>query len=215
MVKVYTSIERYERVLSFVDNFFWPVLVLPTFGGKTPLFCPKNDKKVVSVLKNAPIVNVYTLLEPYGWVLSFVDSFWSPYFGGKTPLFCPKMSRKLIARSKMVRLSKFISRFRTIWTSIVFFGQISFWSLTFWGITPLFGPNKFKRVNSAFKNGPIVKVYTLLEPYGRVLSFLDNIFLARFGPPFFAQNAPFLSKKCKKKVDTAFKNDPIVILLPS
>ena len=80
----------------------------PLFGGKKKPFWPKNIKKVDSALKNGPIVKVYTSLEAYGRVLSFVDNFFLARFGPttfwrQTPLFVQKMSRKLIARSKMKR----------------------------------------------------------------------------------------------------------------
>ena len=135
---------------------FWLFFII--FRGSRRPKMAQNVKKVDSAFKNGPIVKVYTSLEPYGRVLSFVDK------------FC--------------------------------FGP--FWSPHFLGAKPPFLSKKFKKkVDSAFKHGLIVKVYTSLEPYGRILPFVDNFFLARFGPPLFWS-------KNVKQFASAFKNAPIL-----
>ena len=57
-----------------------------------------------------------------------------------------------------------------------------------------------KKVDSAFKNGPNVKVYTSLEPYGRVLSFVDNFFWPVLVPHFLGAKPPLFVKKMSKKL---------------
>ena len=73
IVKVNTSLELYEWVLSFSDQTILPQFLLPPRGEEIALkilpFCSKNAKNAHRAPKNGPIVKVNTSLQLYEWVL--------------------------------------------------------------------------------------------------------------------------------------------------